>query len=355
MNSSPARRLAIIIPCRNEERYIGRCLDSILSSDFDQRLLDVVVVDGMSTDGTRSIVAAYARRHAFIRLLDNPGGLKPTALNLGIANTDAEVVMRLDAHAEYDRHYIPVLVEGLFRYRADNIGGIRETAAGNSPWTKAIAHAVSHPFAAGNALYRTGLKQVHPRKVDTVFCGCYRREVFERIGLFNEKLIRTQDREFNQRLRSRGGKIVLDPGARCTYFPRSTLWEHCRWTFEGAAWLFSASRFTRTRMTSWRNWVPAAFVLWQAAMLAALALAPQLYLAASLPFAAYWALNALVSLSLAARERSLRIAPMLCLLFAATHYAYGLGSLAGWLTAKRRGRDLADCSYHRLREYRRAA
>ena len=349
------RPLSIIIPCRNEERHIGRCLESLLASDYDSRLLEIVVVDGMSTDRTREIVQDFSRVHPEVRLLDNPTGLKPTALNIGIANTTADIVMRIDAHAEYARDYIPILVRGLELYRADNIGGIRTTDPGRTTWSRAIAQAVSHPFAAGNALYRTGVAGQRPRKVDTVFCGCYRREVFHRIGLFNEKLIRAQDREFNQRLRAHGGKIVLVPQAHCTYFPRTDFRQYARWTYEGSRWLFSSQRFTTTKMTSWRNWIPGLFVLWHAVALLAVPLSPAWGLAAAAPLLAYWGLNVFVSLRTAVAERSLAMFFPLVLLFATTHYSYGLGSVIGWWQAKTQPRQPVDCSPKRIEDYRQAA
>ncbi|MCA8997333.1 MAG: glycosyltransferase family 2 protein [Planctomycetaceae bacterium] len=349
------RPLAIIIPCRNEERYIGRCLDSVLANDYDHRLLDIVVVDGMSTDRTREIVAEYARKYPCVRLLDNPDKIKPTALNLGIANTSADVVMRIDAHSLYDTQYIPILVEGLYKHDCDNIGGIRETEPGDTVWSRAIAHAISHPFSVGNALYRTGVTGDEPREVDTVFCGCYRRRVFERIGLFNEKLIRTQDREFNERLRAIGGKIILVPQARCSYFPRTPWSTYCKWNYQGSYWLYYASRFTDTKMKSWRNLLPAGFVLWHILALIMAFTAPVLAAVMAAPIVFYWMLNAFVSVKTAMAENAWTMAPALMLLFATTHYGYGLGALHGGLAALWQGKDVANCSPERIPEFVRKA
>ena len=353
--AQPHVPIAIIIPCRNEEAHIARCLDSVLANDYPHALLDVVVIDGMSDDRTRAIVADYSQRHGCVRLIDNPNRIKPTALNLGIANTSAEVVIRIDAHALYERDYIPRLVQGLFLHECDNIGGIRETDPGSSTWSRAVAVVIGHPFAAGNALYRTGVAHVEPREVDTVFCGCYRRDVFERIGIFNEKLIRTQDREFNERLRTQGGKIVLDPTVRCTYFPRTHFWDYCRWTCQGAYWLYLASRFTRTQMTSWRNWVPGLFVLWHLLVMVVSFIAPVFGVIAAVPIGLYWVVNPFVSIQIAAREARPLMAPCLLLLFAVTHYGYGAGSIAGWLSARWNQRQIVNCSPERISEFRRTA
>lgn len=346
--------VAVIIPCRNEEKYIGRCLDSLLENDYDRRLLEIVVVDGMSDDQTRSIVQGYASKYPFIRLLDNPQRNKPAALNLGIQQTCSDVVMRIDAHATYASEYISRLVHGLFQHQADNIGGIRETGAGGSTWSRAVAIAISHPFAAGDAVYRTGACDSQPQEVDTVFCGCYRREVFERIGLFHPELIRTQDREFNLRLLAHGGRIVLDPGVRCTYFPRTGLRDYAKWVFQGARWVYYADRFVDTRMRSLRNLVPAAFVAWHAVVLMAWLRAPSVLVGALLPLLAYWVIAFGFALRASIKQGSPLMLPYLITLFAVTHYGYGVGSFVGLIQARLRGKQLVEHAYPR-RERRQVA
>jgi glycosyltransferase involved in cell wall biosynthesis len=320
-------RVAVIIPTYNEEKYIARCLDSLLTNGYDHNLLEIVVVDGRSTDRTREIVAAYSRQYSFIRLLDNPRRIQQTALNLGIAATTSEIVLRIDAHSIYEPTYISRLVGGLERYQADNVGGLRETSLGEGPRAKAFGIIISHPFASGNAAWRTGAGE--PREVETVFCGCFRREVFERIGYFNENLIRAEDREFNARLRAAGGKVVLDPAVKCTYFPRTRFDAYARWNWSGGFWVVYSRRFTTTRMLLPRNLIPLAFVLWHLVMLIGLLLNPVLGLVLSLPVILYWLLAAWFALQAGLRHHDLRIAPFLFVLFPLTHYGYGLGMLAG--------------------------
>ncbi len=340
--SRGTKRVAVIIPCRNEEKYLARCLDSILANDYDLRFLDIVVVDGMSDDQTREIVAQYAKRFSNIRLLDNPQRNKPAALNLAIEATDSEVVMRIDAHAEYESDYISRLVRGLDEYDADNMGGVRVTSSGEGAWQQAVGIAISHPFAAGNAVYRTGVKSAEPREVDTVFCGCYRREVFAKIGLFNRGLLRTQDREFNLRLVAHGGKIVLDPAVRCTYYPRTGLQDYARWVYQGAFWVFYADRFTETRMRSSRNWIPPLFVAWNLLAVVIGLFAPAYAAMATAPIALYWLTAAWFSSREAVRNRSPLLLPFLLLLFSVTHYGYGLGAWAGMLVSRWQGKAMPE-------------
>ncbi len=321
--------MSVIIPCLNERAHIGRCLDTLLADSIPPGCLDVVVVDGGSTDGTREIVEGYSRGDSRVRMLDNPRRSKPAALNIGIAATHSDVVVRIDAHASYAPDYLSRVVAGLDLHHCDNVGGIRENLVGTTLSDRAVASAISHPFAAGDASYRTRPGLQVPREVDTVFCGCYRRSVFERIGVFNEALLRTQDREFNQRLRAAGGKIVLDPAIRCWYHPRVSLLAHIQWTWDGAFWLFMARRFTDTSMLRPRNYVPFLFVAWHAAPVALLPLSPPLAALSACPLLFYWFLNLAFSTQVAFREGRPGLLAVLPWYFAGTHYAYGLASLAG--------------------------
>jgi len=336
------KTVSIIIPCRNEEKYIGRCLDSLLVNDFSRDALEVVVVDGMSTDRTREIVSKYCKNYPFIKMIDNSLHITPKAFNIGIESTKSDVVMLIGAHAVYTKNYISKLMEGLFRYNADNIGGVLKTCSGDTLVAKIIEVGVSHPFSIGNAHRRTGIK-CDIQKVDTVFGGCYRRDVFERIGLFNEKLIRTQDREFNSRLIKAGGTIILDPSVRCTYFSRTNLIDYIKWNFTGACWLFYARRFTNIRMASWRNYVPLAFLFYSLFfMIMLFSTIPNqtVKIITAIPLLAYVSLSLYFSVKIAFKKRNLLYMPLLFLMFPATHYSYALGSLYGIIKARILGKDV---------------
>lgn len=334
-------RVAVVVLCRNEERQIGRCLDSLLANQYDHRLLDIIVVDGMSEDGTRRIVAEYCRKHPCVRIVDNPMKIIPAGLNVGVRAADAEIVMRIDAHAIYPPDYISGLVRGLDQHGADNIGGLLEIDQGSTAWQQAVSVLWSHPFAAGNAMHRTAGPGSPPRPAGTVFPGCFRRSVFEKVGPFNEQLVRAEDREFNQRLRAAGGKIILDPSIHCTYFPRTDLRTYVRYSAINGFWVFYAQRFTDVRMVSLRNVVPPLFFLWHLLAAACAWLWPALLPLALAPIAAYWVMSLAVSAWVARARRSWLLLPYLFLLFPATHYPYGAGSLWGWLAATLRRKCIA--------------
>ena len=213
---------SVIVPCRNEAGHIVACLDSILATTYPRDRLEVLVVDGASDDGTREELAAYAPRQPLVRVIDNPQRTAPAALNRGIRAASGAVILRMDAHVEYPPEYISTLVAALLESGADNVGGlVRTFPAGDGPVARAIALALAHPLGVGNSYFRIG--SAERRWVDTVAFGCWRREVFERIGLFDEELVRNQDDEFNFRLRRRGGRVLLVPEVSVRYYARRSL------------------------------------------------------------------------------------------------------------------------------------
>ncbi|HOY48518.1 MAG TPA: glycosyltransferase family 2 protein, partial [Flavobacteriales bacterium] len=215
---SASKRVSVVIPCRNEEKYIAKCIESVLASNYPSDMLDVFVCDGMSTDSTREIVKNFHENNR-VTLLDNLQITTPFALNLGIEKSLADIIIILGAHAELDKDYVKLCVE---TFEIDPeigcVGGILDTISLDEN-SAAIALAMSSVFGVGNAHFRTGLKAGY---VDTVAFGAYRKEVFERVGLFDSALTRNQDDEFNFRLIQGGFRIYLNPNIRAKYYVRST-------------------------------------------------------------------------------------------------------------------------------------
>jgi glycosyltransferase involved in cell wall biosynthesis len=327
MTKSP--RVSIVVPCRNEERFIGGCLESILSSGYPHDRMEILVVDGMSTDQTRAIVGEFAARYPQVRLLENRARSTPVALNIGIRNADGEIIMRMDTHCAYPAHYVSRLVGWLERSGADNVGGVCRThPSSDSPAARAIALGLSNPLGVGNAHFRIGVGK--PRWVDTVPFGCYRREVFDRIGLFDEQLVRNQDDELNLRLIQNGGRILLVPDVTSDYYGRESLGKLWRMYYQYGYFKPLVARKVGAVMTV-RQLVPAAFV----ATLLCLALA-----ALWLPFAGGLLTCALgsyafivvgMSGALAVRH-GVACAASLCVVFPTIHISYGLGYLRGVLS-----------------------
>ena len=223
--------VSAIVLCRNEEKFIGKCLDSIIANDYPKERLEVLVVDGMSEDRTREIVKKHKKEHQFIRLIDNSKKLTPYAFNEGIRNSNGELVMIMSAHASYGKDYIKKCVSASHKYNADNVVGIwKILPRGDGLIDKAIVLALSSSFGVGNAKYRTkgSEKKKEAEYVDTGAYGCYKKSVFENVGLFNENLSRGQDMEFNLRLKMAGGKTILVPDALVYYSARSDFYTFCK-------------------------------------------------------------------------------------------------------------------------------
>ena len=251
--------VSIIIPSRNEENFIGRCLDSIIVNDYPKDKLEILVVDGMSKDKTREIVKSYSEKHSFINLLDNPKRITPVAFNIGIKQAMGEVMMIMGSHSTCNKDYISKCVKYLNEYNADNVGGVMITQSRDGTFIgKTIVTALSHRFGVGNSAFRTGSKE--PKWVDTVFGGCYKREVFDKIGLFNEKLVFSSDMEFNLRLKKAGGKILLAPEIVSYYIARSDYKNFVKHNFRNGVWTIYPLKFVAHMPISWRHLIPCIFV-----------------------------------------------------------------------------------------------
>jgi glycosyltransferase involved in cell wall biosynthesis len=323
--------ISIIVLCRNEEDFIAECLDSLLANDYPKDRLEVLVADGMSQDRTRGIVESYSRKHSFLKLVDNPKKIPATAANQGIRVAKGDLVMIAGAHALYPTDYVSKCVAYSQSYpAADNIGGVRWTEArDNTIIGKAIAYVSSHRLGAGTATYHRG--GTSPSWVDSVWGGCYRREVFERLGLYNEALIVGEDREFNRRLLGFGGKILQVPEINCTYYARSNFREFCRWAFRMGFWPFYADRIVDRRIVSLRNFAPLVLI-------ASLLLSLGISFSSSVGWFSFWGiLSAYVlgtivsSADLAMREWDLRYLVASPFVFGVTHLLYGIGSMYGIL------------------------
>lgn len=215
------KKLTVICPIYQENKFIDSCIQSIIEQDVPKDKLEVFFIDGMSTDGTREKVLDYAKNYKFISLLDNPHKVVPFALNIGLENATGDVIIRIDGHCEYPRNYFSHLSKMLFELDADNVGALWNTLpADERAVCYAIAIGSSHKFGVGASLHKVGSKEII--ETDTVPFGCYKREVFDKIGVFDEELIRNQDDEFNGRLINNGGKIFLIPELVINYKARNT-------------------------------------------------------------------------------------------------------------------------------------
>ena len=327
----PAVQVSIVMPCRNEEAFIGPCLDSIALSDYPKTDLEVLVVDGMSQDGTRAIIDEYTRRYEWVRRIDNPRGIIPVAMNLGISVARGVVIMKMDAHSTYDPRYITICMRYLDTHRVDGVGGVcrilpsRPSLAGRS-----IAASLSHVFGAGTSYFKTGVSQ--PRLVDAVAFGCYRRGVFEKIGLYNEELVRSSDADLNVRLRQAGCKLLLVPEAVVCYCAESNMTRYWGRNYADGLWVTYPLKFGR-RVFSLRHLVPMFFVSTLIGVTALTLVWPLFLWVMAGILGAYALASAVSSTQVAWAERSPGLLLATPVAFAARHVAHGLGCLVGLIRA----------------------
>lgn len=320
--------LSIIIPTYNEESYIDQCLESVLRQDYPADNTEVLVVDGRSSDNTRIIVENYCKKYPRIKLLDNPKRIVPFAMNIGVKESVGDYIIRLDAHAIYPPNYFSTLIKLAHKYNTDNIGGVCETEVKNKTTkTWAIKKVLSHKFGVGNSLFRIGVSTI--QIVDTVPFGCYKRDVFDRFGMFDERLVRNQDVELNKRIAKGGGLILLVPEIKCTYFARETFSDLVKNNYSNGLWNILTVYYTRTfQSLSLRHFIPLLFVL-SIILPVLLSVFHFNLIQIALFFLVFYIivlLGVCISISRLKVWRVLYLFPVFMLL----HFSYGVGSIAGF-------------------------
>jgi succinoglycan biosynthesis protein ExoA len=321
--------VTVIMPIRNEARYIARSLGAVLAQDYPADQIEVLIVDGMSEDRTRAIVEQAARQSKVkVLILDNPSRIVPPALNIALHHSHGEIIIRVDGHCEIAPDYIHRCVAALHATGADCVGGPMVTV-GETTVARAIALAQSSAFGVGGVAFRTVRNK--PGFVDTLAFGAYRRKVFEQIGGFDEELVRNQDDEFNFRLTQAGGQIWLDLSIHSVYYSRASLTKLWQQYFEYGFYRVRVIQ-KRRAVASWRHLVPGLFVLCLAASLLLALVTRKLHWALSVA-TPYALANGLASV-VHARDRLLML-PFLPLTFCVLHLAYGLGFIKGLMYWRR--------------------
>jgi len=316
--------VSVIIPCYNEEKLIGGCLDSLIDNTYPQQKIEVLVYDGGSTDNTCAIVKNYENKYSFIKLKNNPNQFQAYGVNQGIKESNGEIIVRCDAHAEYSSNYIINLVGWLKKDKMiGNAGGILINKPANSSYKACgIADALSHQFCVGPNSFRTGVKC--PTFVDTVPFGCWRKEIFGEVGAIDETFLRAQDLEFNMRLKKAGYKILLDPEIKIYYYTRENFKKLYSMMFQYGYWKVVLNKKLEI-ISSWRQFAPPFFVLYLFALAVLFPLIPLVLV----PLGIYMVLCLIFGLKVSLKEKNINILPFCCLTFIVTHIGYGLGYLKG--------------------------
>jgi glycosyltransferase involved in cell wall biosynthesis len=319
--------ISIIVPCRNEINYIKNFLDSIKDQDFSDDLVEVIIVDGMSDDGTYE----YLMTSSFINLvvLQNPAKYVSNAMNLGIRVAKGQFIVRMDVHSIFPKNYLSTLINHSLKHpQIGNVGVPCKTLpSSKSPQSRAIALALSSPLGVGNSDFRIRVPKGF-KLVDTVPFGCWRRDIFNKVGYFDEELIRNQDDEFNQRILSFGLDIHLIPSPEVIYYGRQDFKSHAKMFYQYGLFKPLVNKKI-SKITTLRQLAPMGLILYFFLMLITTAIYPQISILMLSFFLFGYIFSSIVYFYSINQKINLILYFILAILIA--HISYGIGYWKGLL------------------------
>ncbi len=319
-------KTSIIIPTLNEEKYIASCIDSILASDIDKSSIEVLIVDGLSSDKTVEIVKEYIRKYPFIKLLKNEKKIIPTAMNIGIKKAQGEYIIRIDAHSIYPKDYFSKLIYWNKKLDADNVGGVcRVDVKNKNKKTESIKAVFSHKLGVGGGDYRGSISE--PKLSNSVPFGCFKKRSLFKFGVFDERLQRGEDLEINRRILDSGGKVYLVPEVEFTYFAKESFKELIKKSFQTGKWVvYSAYLSKNLKALHFRHFIPLLFVLSLILPLVFNLIYSKFYIFSIISFIIYSLVILFVSFKLKQTNNSFIY---IVLTFFILHIFYGIGSIVG--------------------------
>jgi succinoglycan biosynthesis protein ExoA len=317
--------ISIILPIRNEVLFINKTLLSILSQSYSGEI-EILISDGMSTDGTREIVKDFQLENSFIQLIDNPEKIVSTGFNRALSVAKGNIIIRVDGHTTIDKDYLIKSVSNLINKKCDCTGGLIKSD-GDSIIAKNITFATRSKFGIGNSKFHYSNE---PCWTDTVYLGAYKREVFDEIGGYDEDLNRNQDDEFNFRLIQNGGNIWLDPSIKSSYVARNSLSGLFKQYFQYGFYKVRVMQ-KRRGFASWRHLVPGVFVL---SLLVSLYLyfinnSPTPFILIGVPYVLLSIIFSIAELFKSPKYISSII--LLAITYFILHFSYGIGFLSGMI------------------------
>ena len=326
--------VSVIVPIYNEEKYISNFLESVISQDFPVENMEVILIDGMSSDKTREIINIYAKKYSYIRLIDNHRRTVQHALNIGIENSIGEYIVRLDAHSEYSKNYISKCIEYLKKTGATNVGGPVVTASRNRI-QNIIAESYYSEFALGGGKNHD---KNYEGYTDTVFLGAFKRDDIVKIGMYDSNLIRNEDDDLCFRMIENNMKIYMTPEIKSKYYPRDNLKDLFKQYFEYGFWKVAVIKKHKkpARIT---HLVPVCFVIFLI-LFGILSLFSKFV---SSIFVSVMGLYLILNLYFSFKNKKLNICDkfILMLVHFILHVSYGLGFLVGILNLKKSPRKIS--------------
>ncbi|HEX9062338.1 MAG TPA: glycosyltransferase family 2 protein [Clostridia bacterium] len=323
-----------MIVVRNEEKYIGKCLRSLLEQSYPANRYEILVIDGFSDDDTLAKAMEAEEKYSLrksdneeiqtkvsVRYIGNPKRILASGWNIGINEAAGDYVIRIDAHGFADKDFILKSVETILKVDdAVCVGGAMKTEA-ISEKGQLIASVLSSPFGIGNSKFRYSQKAQY---VDTVAFGLYRKEIFSKVGYFDESLARNQDNDMHRRIRDSGGKFYLNPEIKSTYHPRETIKSMLKQAFNNGKWNIVTFK-KDPKSLSIRHLVPLLFVMGILGCLLLGFINPLF----GIILLAVFAVHLTMGIAFAAKKtRSIGKVLYMCILFLLLHLSYGVGSIS---------------------------
>lgn len=318
--------ISILIPVRNEALHIQNCLQAVLDQEYPSDRVEILIADGMSSDDTLSVIRKLQDDDPHIQLFDNPGLIVPKGMNILIPKAKGEILIRVDGHCVIAPDYVSNCVRHLQEDGVDGVGGPMVTI-GEDQVSKVIALAMSSKFGVGGSSFRTESGQT--KMVDTVPFPAYTRSIIEKVGLYDEELVRNQDDEYNYRIRGAGGKILLADDVRSTYYSRGSLRKLWKQYFQYGYWKVRVLQKHPGQMSP-RQFIPPLFVLGLIASMAIGLIVKWGWIALVGYAGLYLSANLAASMITAYRKGD-NISFLLPVAFTTIHLSYGLGFLVGLL------------------------
>lgn len=328
------KTVTLILPVRNEEQYIARCLQAVITQDYPAELTEIIVADGNSIDRTRQIVQQFQSTYPNISLIDNPGKIVPTGMNAALRRAQGDIIIRVDGHCVIAPDYVRKCVEHLLSDHVDGVGGSMVTK-GEDRLSESIAASMSSAFGVGGSAFRTVTGKT--MLVDTVPFAAYPMSLIRKTGLYDEELIRNQDDEYNYRVRATGGKILLADDVRSVYYSRGSLRKLWKQYYQYGFFKVRVLQ-KHPRQMSMRQFIPPLFVTALIASLLLLVVSSQGRQAFTLVAGSYLLANLGASVITAAKYGWQHVF-LLPVCFAILHLGYGLGFLVGLVKFRSRWRD----------------
>jgi succinoglycan biosynthesis protein ExoA len=327
--------VSVIVPCYNEQTTIGLLLDALNQQTYPRQDMEVIISDGLSTDGTRQVIENYQIAHPELKIVvvDNQQRIIPAGLNQAIRASTGEYIVRLDAHSVPYPDYVERCVAALQAKLGENVGGVWEIKPAGDGWmAKAIALAASHPLGVGDAYYRyTG----SARPVDTVPFGAFRRSLIDQIGLFDESLLTNEDYEFNVRVREANGQVWLDPAIRSIYFARQNWTDLLRQYWRYGFWKGRMlRRYPHT--LRWRQALPPLFVISLIGLLLIGLWLPIAHTLLIIELSVYFLVLFCVAMVLVAQKRDFMMLVGIPLAISTMHISWGTALLLSLMSSPKR-------------------